>query len=118
MLKLDKLTLIGKFGVDSGQAMVGDPCYLDDWKNWDKEKQQFEEHEKSQGEYSYLGACNATLGLGYGTLGAGSAVAFTTGYGDGVYPVFAELDDDGNVMRIIIDFDGRIDDDGEMSEQW
>jgi len=28
------LELIGHFWVDSGQAMVGDPCYLDDWINY------------------------------------------------------------------------------------
>ena len=29
MIKVDNLQLIGEFSVDSGQAMVGDPCYLD-----------------------------------------------------------------------------------------
>ena len=29
MISVDNLTLIGEFAVDSGQAMVGDPCYLD-----------------------------------------------------------------------------------------
>lgn len=118
MLELNDLKLIGKFGVDSGQAMVGDPCYLDDWKTWDSKKQNFEEHEKSQGEYSYLGACNATIEKGYGSLGGGSAVAFSTGYGDGYYPVFAQINDDGRVMKIVIDFEGDINDDGELEEQW
>jgi len=30
MIKVDNLQLIGRFSVDSGQAIVGDPCYLED----------------------------------------------------------------------------------------
>ena len=26
------VSLVGHFSVDSGQAMVGDPCYLGDWR--------------------------------------------------------------------------------------
>jgi hypothetical protein len=98
------LTYIGSFTVDSGQAIVGDPCYLDEWKTWDSDKQNFEDHAKHKGEYGYLGASNATLVEGYGSLGLGSAVAFSTGYGDGIYPVYAELDGT-RVLKIIIDFD-------------
>jgi hypothetical protein len=115
LLKLDGLTLIGKFGVDSGQAMVGDPCYLDDWKKWDREKENFDEYPNHAGEYSYLGACHATLSRGHGVLGGMSAVAFNTGYGDGLYPVFAKIED-GRVMKIVIDFEGDIDDEGEIDE--
>ena len=28
---LTDLIYAGSFAVDSGQAMVGDPCYLDEW---------------------------------------------------------------------------------------
>ena len=101
------MTYIGSFGVDSGQAMVGDPCYLDKWENWNSEVDNFEDHETKAGEYSYLGACGVTLKEGYGELGSGSAVVFTTGYGDGYYPVYAEFTDDGRVARIVIDFVGE-----------
>ena len=107
MIKVDNLQLIGEFSVDSGQAMVGDPCYLDEWKPWDSDKQKFDEHEKSVGEYSYLGACNATLGKGFGQLGGANAVAFTTGYGDGLYPVYANINEDGRVGLVVIDFTGE-----------
>jgi len=30
--------LAGYFTVDSGQAMVGDPCYLDDWETNNNEE--------------------------------------------------------------------------------
>ena len=99
------MTLIGSFTVDSGQAMVGDPCYLDEWENWNSEVDNFEDHEVKAGQYGYLGACGVTLKEGYGTLGNGSAVAFTTGYGDGYYPVYAEFNDDGRIAKVVIVFE-------------
>jgi hypothetical protein len=37
------------------------------------------------------------------------AVVFSTGYGDGVYPVYVKLNDDGRVSMVVIDFEGNID---------
>lgn len=96
--------LIGHFAVDSGQAIIGDPCYLDEWEPWDDKKENFEENVKKAGEYSYLGACGVTLKQGYGELGTASAVAFSTGYGDGLYPVYAEINDDGRIVKITVNF--------------
>jgi hypothetical protein len=31
MIKTKDLILAGRIGIDSGQAMVGDPCYIDNW---------------------------------------------------------------------------------------
>lgn len=101
------MTYIGSFAVDSGQAMVGDPCYLEDWKPWNSEEHNFEDHPQHKGEYGYLGACNATLENNYGELGTASAVVFSTGYGDGLYPVYAEINEDGRVAKIVIDFIGE-----------
>jgi hypothetical protein len=98
------MTLIGHFSVDSGQAMVGDPCYLDNWKHWNDKTEDFELHKKKAGEYGYLGACGSTIAKGYGELGMSTAVVFSTGYGDGIYPVYAELDEDGRVAKILIEF--------------
>ena len=106
-MKLDNLIQIGSIGVDSGQAMIGDPCYLDEWEPWNDKADKFEDHVNKKGEYSYLGACNATLDKGYGELGIGSAVVFSTGYGDGVYPVYAEMNEDGRVARVVIEFIGE-----------
>ena len=111
MIKTDNLTLIGQFSVDSGQAIVGDPCYLDEWKNWDRDKELFDDHNNKVGEYGYLGACNATIKKGFGQLGGQSAVAFSTGYGDGTYPVYADITEDGRVGLVVIDFTGEYGDD-------
>lgn len=107
-MKTETMTLIGQFAVDSGQAIIGDPCYLDEWKPWNAEEVDFTDHVNRVGEYGYLGACNATLGKGFGQLG-NQAVAFSTGYGDGLYPVYAEITEEGRVARIVIDFIGEDD---------
>ena len=101
-----EMTLIGHFTVDSGQAMVGDPCYLDEWEPWNDRADDFDKHVEKAGEYGYLGACGVTLKEGYGELGTGNAVVFSTGYGDGLYPVYAELNDEGRVARVVIEFIG------------
>lgn len=109
--EISNLTYAGSFGVDSGLAMVGDPCYLDKWKEWD-EKEPFDNYKTSAGQYGYLGAYGTIAATGYGELGLGEAVAFTTGYGDGVYPVYIQLNEDGRVCKVVIDFDGGITADG------
>jgi hypothetical protein len=96
--------LIGGFAVDSGQAITGDPCYLDKWIPWNEETDKFETHTEHKGEYGYLGACNMTLENEYGELGLGKAVVFNTGHGDGYYPVYATLDENGRVAEITVKF--------------
>ena len=99
------LKLAGYFTVDSGQAMVGDPCYLDDW---DTNKNEEWNLEGKAGDYSYHGASATTIANSYGELGHAKAVVFNTGYGDGMYPVYVELDIDNRVSTVIIDFLGTI----------
>ena len=103
MINTKEMTHIGSFMVDSGQAIVGDPCYLDEWKS---QYDNFDEYKNSEGEYGYLGSCHATITNGYGELGNGKAVAFTTGWGDGYYSVYSILDDQGRIGQIVIDFVG------------
>ena len=101
-METKEMTLIGHFTVDSGQAMVGDPCYLDEWELW-KDGEPFD-YESKVGEYGYLGASGVTLKQTYGELDMAKAVVFSTGYGDGYYPVYAELNEDGRVARVVIEF--------------
>ena len=104
---ITNLIYAGSFAVDSGQAMVGDPCYLDEWKKWE-EGEPFE-HEERAGEYGYIGASGVTIADTFGQVGGMNAVAFATGYGDGLYPVFIQVDQDGRVMKVVIDFEGDMD---------
>jgi hypothetical protein len=109
--KLNDLQLIGTFFVDSGQAMIGDPSYLHKWKQWTTED--IEEHVNHVGEYSELGAVNATLTTGFNTLGDHDATVFATGNGDGLYPVYAQIEEydewGPRVWAVVIDMsrDGR-----------
>ena len=107
MTTLTNLIYAGSFAVDSGQAMVGDPCYLDEWKNWE-DGTPFD-HEAHKGEYGYLGVSGVTLADNFGQIGSASAVAFSTGYGDGLYPVYVQVNSDGRVSKVVIDFEGDID---------
>ena len=103
--KLDlELHYAGMIAIDSGQAMVGDPAYLD---NWDTNKNEEWNIEGKEGQYSYHGASATTQENGYGALDIGKAIVFNTCYGDGVYPVYVKLNDDGRVSMVVIDFEGE-----------
>jgi len=96
------LRLIGHVGVDSGQLIITDPCYLDSWKS-----DEFDSADAPL-NYSYSGACAATLGKNGGAeIGSGAqGVASRTAYGDGCYPVFQIIGDDGTVEGLFVDFNG------------
>ena len=102
---IDDLQLASSFGADIGQAILGDPCYLDQWKTNEGEEWELD---GKIGQYSYQGASATTIEKSYGELGVGSAVVFNTGYGDGYYPVFVQLNEDGRVSKVVIDFEGDI----------
>jgi hypothetical protein len=106
------LKLAGYFTVDSGQAMVGDPCYLDDW---DTNKNEEWNIEGKAGDYSYHGASATTIANAYGELGNAKAVVFNTGYGDGMYPVYVELNNDNRVSKVVLDFEGNVNLDKETN---
>lgn len=105
------LQFAGSFTVDSGQAMIGDPCYLDTYNPNTNDEFNIE---GKFGEYSYHGACATTLQDNYGELGNGSSVVMSTGYGDGVYPVYVKLNEDGRVVLAVIDFNGELQDEEDQ----
>lgn len=101
---------IGSFGVDSGQVLITDPCYLNEWKADEFDEPAIKKMQKSgKFEYSYNGACAKTLtenenGRDAGHIGLGcDGVVAPTGYGDGVYDVMA-LYESGRVKEIKIEF--------------
>jgi hypothetical protein len=109
-IELTNLIHAGSFAVDSGQAMVGDPCYLDQWKTDEGIEWNLEGKE---GQYTYQGASATTISNDFGELGLGSAVVFNTGYGDGYYPVYVQMNDDGRVSKVVIDFEGELEGEDE-----
>jgi len=96
----DKRFLLGYVSVDSGQLILVDPCYLKDWKDGP-----FDLNEKPDNHYAEC--CLASLSvLGGGSVFNDLAVCFSTGWGDGTYPVFATKED-GRIVRVEIDMAGE-----------
>lgn len=143
---------LGDVGVDSGQLMITDPCYIDsEWTDRDERpfediriyddvetgrvlqfQKDFQHYEQTPPgysntvnelvasgrlvkrelavnepfQYSYVGACDATLSKGYGELAyrmghTGAGVAFSTAFGDGDYPIYGEKRD-GRIVRVYV----------------
>jgi hypothetical protein len=140
MMKEDEV-LIGYVGVDSGQLIVCDPCYID--SQWEKEEFEFKEEAvhpdgkretiercskrwwelledinagkiklkdvetKAKHNFSYNAVSKKTLSpphhgqLNFKIGHPGVAVAFSSGLGDGTYPVYAKIKDLGDLgLRI------------------
>lgn len=106
-----KRKLIGHVAVDSGQLLLCDPCYID--SEWEKESQWEEEDftDENKHNFSYNACVKATLSKdGHGQLNfklghAGVGVAFSTAFGDGMYPVYAKYDKDGNLTSVEVMFE-------------
>ena len=145
---------IGEVGVDSGQLVICDPCYID--SEWDIEEftmdqrfksactgkvytfgEDFKNFEQPMGDhdgqtpnelcasknwvkleplpakkaFSYNACCKATTSNGgtgqlkYKKGHDGVGVVFRSGYGDGVYPVYAEKNEEGRVVRVTIEME-------------
>lgn len=115
---------IGDVGVDSGQLMITDPCYVKDFDSQEDidfydsipEGVDLNNHHNEQPldkyPYTYGGAsaasCNkdraAVLSSSTGFTGVGAC--FSTGYGDGMYPVYVEYNEEGRVKSITVEFLG------------
>jgi len=98
--------LVGRVGVDSGQIIITDPCYLKDFKSDDYDQElieAFQEDEKFP--YSYNGVCAKTMmDEPVGEVGnRAQGVASNSGFGDGTYPVFAHIEG-GRVQKLEIVF--------------
>jgi len=115
----DHGTLVGHCGVDSGQIMFADPCYVKDFRmEMDEADGEFTADLKpdSRGNYpfTYNGASSATCSKEQaGQLGNSTAVVMSSGWGDGCYPVYVKYDDDGRVASATIVFLSDDEDDDE-----
>jgi len=98
--------LVGHVGVDSGQVMICDPCYIDsEWK-----KEEFKGDNKPTENFSYPACCDLTIKsprfgqLNYKMGHPGVGVVSSSGYGDGLYPVYAEINEHGRIKSLFIEF--------------
>lgn len=97
--------LIGHFGVDAGLVMICDPCYIYSQtgemnynefpKTWNEFLNKFLYKNGEHLDYSQMNFKSGHSGLG---------VISSTGYGDGVYPVYATIDN-GVIVELRIVFD-------------
>ena len=96
-----RFTKIGSFGVDSGTVMIVDPCYVLDGEG--KYPLSFGH---DWGEFVVMNLMDeAGNHLDSKQLHGEMGVVSSTGYGDGVYPVYARMAE-GRIMEIRILFDG------------
>ena len=97
--KIATSKIIGKCGVDSGQLLIIDPCYLNKWKDGEVD------FDKKKYLNDYDEACKITCGKNAGGEHSKLGVVLSSGYGDGVYPIKAFYNEKGIIIKIEIDFD-------------
>jgi hypothetical protein len=105
--------LIGEIGVDAGLCWIGDPSYILHKErppkaignSWDEFCRILDEDD----QYPTRKQFNYDLGH------AGLGVVVETGYGDGVYPVYAQFNDDGRIAKVWVEFIGQ--DEADESEE-
>ena len=99
----DERIRLGEVGVDSGQLLVIDPCYLAQW-----------DHERLYDEVCRITTEDFGGQLEYAPGRPGLAVAFSSGFGDSAYEVWATVRDFGpwgrRLARVEIDLLGEEDD--------
>lgn len=99
-----KQVKVGTIFVDAGVCYLGDPCYVmakgcssrfeEDWNSFCKEVLFKGESPHSTGNFNFDWK-----------PGKGLAVIVPTGYGDGEYPVYVEVNNEGRVMSVTVRFE-------------
>ena len=110
----DSWEYIGSIGVDRGQMMLSDPCYVKDFEDSDDVVGLMDAIKNgSHDSYSYTGACSQSntsqqAGVLVNDIGAELGVVCSSGFGDGVYPVYVKRHAFGNndtrVVEMKIEF--------------
>lgn len=114
----EKKILLGYCGVDSGQIIITDPCYISRFKMDRPPNTKVKRESVRVGNgvvkgypYSYSGACGAAnrnprpgKGQLINMIGAKMGVCVESGFGDGVYEVYAYLNKEGMVTRVEVIF--------------
>ena len=94
----DDMEYVGEFAVDAGICWIGDPCYVlpddashaDSVRDWSKFCTAIGEADTTQFNFK-----QGHTGLG---------VCVSTGWGDGMYPVYIERSEEGRVAKVVIEF--------------
>lgn len=114
VIKWDGLVMprkkIGVCAVDSGQLVITDPAYIQSqsiFKNYENilELMERDNFRKKYHQLNFDSYPDDPYPESRNNAGAG--VRFDTG-GDGVYPVFANFDRDGDITSVEIIFKGRV----------
>ena len=84
-----KYIKLGVAGVDSGQLMVCDPCYISE--------------DSIKDVLSYDTICSTKHQLNYRLGHAGLGVVFPSGFGDGLYTVYGSFNKEGRVASVLIE---------------
>lgn len=97
---------IGTVGIDAGLLMLGDPCYV---INKELGRMEWDQFLDKMYANSPIGGNDLhwTVRAPFPNPAAGdfrAGIVTTTGYGDGEYPVFAEITEDGRVASVTVQF--------------
>jgi hypothetical protein len=130
-LNREEWTLVGHIGVDAGLCWIGDPCYILHTSEYKDGKEVPTPLPESLGK-DWADFCNL-LGESYPTMKSfpyakgheGLGVCVSTGFGDGSYPVYARITNEGTwgkrVTAVFVDFLGNAfgdeDEEGEDEEE-
>lgn len=111
----DTFEIAGHITVDAGLIWVGDPCYI----IVDEDEPRPKELGSNWGDFcnkifNHSEGCVTSFGHSNGNAGMGLAIS--TLYGDGVYPVYVQRNQNGRVRCVLIDFDNMFEDDGDEDE--
>ena len=95
---------VGTVDVDSGTVFVGDPCYT--------ATSDASHHIKTWSEWCAKFPWNKENYDVVEPAGSGIGLSIPTMYGDGSYPVYAEIEG-GRIARVTIDFDPEYDEEDD-----
>jgi hypothetical protein len=96
----------GEISVDAGIVMVGDPCYLADdienhpVKDWNNFCEMLDQPIYAT-DVKYPTIKQLDFAAGHKGLG----VVVSSGYGDGVYPVYVKKNSEGRIVELKVKFD-------------
>ena len=104
MFKNEKWHYLGNVGVDSGTMMLSDPSYVSSYEKVsdDAFMEALTKPDPKINPYSSVGTLHQTLGENQfggvlvNDIGAEMGAVCSTGFGDGVYPVFIKTADCGD----------------------